>query len=235
MKQKHVITGLIIFLLSIMIVSPALAQEEESEECQHPVVAYLVESTEATCQEILDMHAQDIGYGQMMKAVIIADAAEAEWTELLETHQEGDIGWGQISRAYMIAAQDDTLGLTAEDLLALREEDMGWGQIMHAQALASADLGASFEEAVAMMQAGMGWGEIRDELGLEAGPPPWAGPDHNNGIGNGNNGNNGQGIGNNGNNGQGNGNSGNGNNGNNGQGNGNNGQGNGNGKGNGGG
>jgi hypothetical protein len=199
MNRKQIVIGVLFFVLMIVMVTPTWAQE--SETCPHPLVAYLAEQTGATCEEIVALNAEGVGYGQMMKAALIADTVgdgSVEWTELLATFQEG-IGWGQISRAYILAERYSDLGLSADDLLALRAEEMGWGQIMQAQALGNADLGVAFDEAVAMMQAGMGWGEVRTELGLEAGPPPWAGPDHNNGIGNGHNNddsnNNGQGNG----------------------------------------
>lgn len=203
MNGKRMIIAIMLILLSTVGVTLVLAQEDEA--CQQPNVKYLAERTGASCLEILDLHAAGVGYGQMMKAAIIAETLDdTSWQDLLEIHQSG-VGWGQINRAYNMA---DNLGLTGEELLALREADMGWGQIMHAQYLANADLGISFDEAVGMMQEGKGWGEIRDELGLEEGPPPWAnqGGKHGNASENDDNIDNSQGPGNGRGNGMGNGN-----------------------------
>jgi hypothetical protein len=86
-----------------------------------------------------------------------------------------------------VASLAEQTGASCQEILDLHEAGVGYGQITHAHYLASADLGISFDEAIAMMQDGMGWGEIRSELGLEEGPPPWAGQGgkHGNGQGNG--------------------------------------------------
>ncbi len=192
MHGKRIMIAVLLIILCIVSVTLVWAQEDEA--CEQPTVAYLAERTGDSCQEILDLHATGVGYGQMMKAAIIAetlDNTSTGWRDLLEMHQAG-VGWGQINRAYNMA---ENLDLTGEDLLALREADMGWGQIMHAQYLADADLGISFDEAVEMMQDGKGWGEIRDELGLEKGPPPWANQGGKNGNNSGSANNNGNGLG----------------------------------------
>jgi hypothetical protein len=190
----------ILFVIGLLLtgIPPAVSAQEEVINCEHPRVVYLVEKTGTSCQEIVDLVESGIGYGQIMKAVVISESmpegSAVDWRELLEAHLAG-AGWGQISKAYGLQGRFEILDLTPEAILELRESGLGWGQIVHAKSLASADIGLSFEEAVAMLQGGMGWGEIRTELGLESGPPPWAGQDKaKNGQGIGNNGNgNGQG------------------------------------------
>lgn len=173
---------LLIPLVILLFALPAFAQEEVEEEvptCETPKVLYLVEKTGADCAEILELHAAGIGFGQIMKAVIIANGLESEemdWREILALREGEEAGWGQISHAFGLAERFSELGLTGPELLALKQtEDIGWGQIVHAQSIAAADLGLSFEEALEMIMSGMGWGEIRDALELPSGPPPWAG------------------------------------------------------------
>lgn len=84
-----------------------------------------------------------------------------------------------------VASLAEQTGASCQEILDLHEAGVGYGQITQAHYLASADLGISFDEAIAMMQNGMGWGEIRSELGLEEGPPPWAGQGNGQGNSNG--------------------------------------------------
>lgn len=193
--SRFFISVLTVVLLLVLVSAVASAQEE-AITCEHPQVIYLVEKTGASCQEIIDLVDSGAGFGQIMKAVVVAESlpegSGTDWRDLLQVHQDGT-GWGQISHAYGLTGRFNNLDLDPETMLELREAGLGWGQIVHAQALASADIGLTFEAAVIMLQDGKGWGEIRAELGLENGPPPWAGQgkDKNVGanIGNGNNGN----------------------------------------------
>lgn len=179
---------IVVFALFLVVV-PSVASAQEGEiNCGHPQVFYLVGHSDASCQEIVDLVESGVGFGQIMKAIVVAEGmpeGSVDWRDLLQTHREG-VGWGQISHAYGLNGRFNSLDLSPEVLLALREAGLGWGQIVHAQALAKADIGLSFDEAVAMLQQGMGWGEIRAELGLENGPPPWAGQGKAQNRGNGN-------------------------------------------------
>jgi hypothetical protein len=177
--KRRLILLLALVLASLLSAAGAYAQEDDDEalSCEHPRVVYLVEKTGATCEEILALHSSGVGFGQILKAAVIAEGLpgfEGDWQDLLAAHQE-EVGWGEIARAYGLASRYEELGLTGEELLDLKQEDgLGWGEIAHAQALAAADLDLLFEDALAKITGGMGWGEIRDELGLPPGPPPWS-------------------------------------------------------------
>lgn len=201
MKARVIVLLSLLLLLTGAVVQ---AQDEDPAEaaptCDHPRVAYLVERTGADCQQILDLHAGGVGFGQIMKAAVIADGIDGDWQELLAAHRAGT-GWGQLGQAYGLQKRFARLDAPPEELLALKASGLGWGQIDKIYALAAADLGLSQERAEEMMRNGLGWEEIQAELGLEAGgPPPWAGgpnkdkfkdktvPGNNgNGRGNGNN------------------------------------------------
>jgi hypothetical protein len=178
MKRRTILIVTLILTMTLLATVASAQEDEEVVDCKHPRVVYLVEKTRADCQEILDLHSSGVGFGQIVKAAVIAEGLEGfegDWRDLLAAHQE-EIGWGQIARAYGLADRYADLNLTGEELLALKtENDLGWGQIRHAQAIAAADLGVSFDQAVSMMVEGMEWEDIRDELGLPEGPPPWAG------------------------------------------------------------
>lgn len=179
MKHNFRLFRIVSIVALLLLVIPAVASAQEEEiTCEHPRVVYLVEKSDASCQEIIDLVDSGVGFGQIMKAIVVAESmpegSGTDWRDLLQAHLDGQ-GWGQLSHAYGLKGRFNTLDLSPEELLELRESGLGWGQIVHAQALASADIGVSFEEAVTMLQNGLGWGEIRAELGLENGPPPWAG------------------------------------------------------------
>jgi hypothetical protein len=180
--------SLLIIICFIFILLPAaLYAQEETSECTHPRVTYLMEKTGAPCQEILDLVAAGVGYGRIMKSVVIAEGLpgyNGDWRALLDSHRQGQ-GWGEVTHAYGLSSRFSDLRLGGKELLALKESGLGWGPIIHAQSLATADIGLSFNEAIGMLQKGLGWGEIRDELGLPPGPPPWA-SDGNSGKGVGN-------------------------------------------------
>ncbi len=175
--NKRMILLLALILTSVLFTAVASAQEgDEVVGCEHPRAVYLAEKTGADCQEILDLHSSGVGFGQIMKAAIVAEGLEGfegDWRDLLAIHQE-DVGWGQIAHAYGLAELYADLGVSGEALLALKDSGLGWGEIRHAQAIAAADLGVSFEQVVVMMQDGLEWGDIREGLGLPDGPPPWA-------------------------------------------------------------
>jgi hypothetical protein len=166
---------LLSFALLLGLTAPTWAEDapEPVENCA-PMAVWLAETMEVDCEDLMALHAEGVGFGQIMMAWRLSQSLpdyEGSWEDLLASHLEGE-GWGQTMMAYRFAAAFDA---DPEEMLALKQSGMGWGQIGHAHALANADLGLSFDDAVAMLQSGMSWGEIRDELGLPPGPPPWAG------------------------------------------------------------
>ncbi len=176
MNKRSLLIPLVIICFILILVPAALYAQEEIPECAHPRVTYLTKKTGASCQEILDLVAAEVGYGQIMKSVVIAEGLpgyNGDWRTLLDSHRQGQ-GWGEVTHAYGLSSRFTDLGLSGESLLTLKESGLGWGPIIHAQSLATADIGVSFDEAVGLLQAGLGWGEIRDELSLPPGPPPWA-------------------------------------------------------------
>lgn len=194
MKLKSKYLSVFLVLLLAFFALPAFAVEGEEEEpvpveesetptCETAQVVYLMDKTGAECQTILDLYAEGIGFGEMMKAAVIAaglDDEETDWLDILAWHTEDDLGWGQISHAYGLAEYFSELGLTPAEILELRlTEEIGWGQIVQAQAIATLaaemELELTFDDVLEMILAGEGWGEIRETLELPPGPPPWAG------------------------------------------------------------
>jgi hypothetical protein len=55
-------------------------------------------------QEILDLHAQDLGFGCIAKALFIATEANVPLSQVLEMHLQG-IGWGEIRQNLGLPAQ----------------------------------------------------------------------------------------------------------------------------------
>jgi hypothetical protein len=178
MKQK-ITLGLSAVVLSLALLmgltASVMAQVEDDPELACiPRAAWLAETMDVTCDELMALHAEGVGFGQIMMAWRLSQTLpdyEGSWEDLLAAHLAGE-GWGQTMMAYRFAAAFDA---DPAEMLALKEAGMGWGQIGHAHALANADLGLSFDDAVTLLQSGLGWGEIRDQLGLPPGPPPWAG------------------------------------------------------------
>jgi hypothetical protein len=145
----------------------------------NPVVTYLMEETGLSCDAILEYQAQGIGLGQIMRAWYLSQNLPGytdDWETLLLDHAAG-LGWGQLMKAYWLAdAWGETLEMSGQDLLDLKESGLGWGQIMKVAAIAGDEnFEGDWHDVLTMMEQGAGWGTIRDELGLPPGPPPWAG------------------------------------------------------------
>ncbi len=168
-KLKVVSLGLLLLLLLTV---PAIILAQEEATC-NPAATRLAEVMDISCQELLDLQAEGYGLGEIMKAWYLAEDLEGfgDWRALLEMKQAEDLGWGQFKMAARLAGEDGD----PEALLALKQSGAGWGLIKKAQALEAAGL-MSFDEALALFQGGAGWDEIRAQLGLDEGPPPWAGP-----------------------------------------------------------
>lgn len=163
----------ITLLLCILVAIPAASMAQDREQTCNPAAARLAEVMDKECQDLLDLRAEGYGLGEIMKAWYLSQDLEGigDWQDLLEKKKGEGIGWGQFKMAYRIAGKDGD----PQALLDLKQTGVGWGLIKKAQAMEEARL-MSFDEALEAFQGGMGWDEIRDKLGLEEGPPPWAGP-----------------------------------------------------------
>jgi hypothetical protein len=162
--------GALLFVLMLCLLFTAVASAQEDDvlvDCDHPRVVYLANKTEVNCLVIVELHNSGIGFGQILKATVVAEGLEeydVDWQALLEEYRV-DIGWGGIARAFGLAERYPDLEVTGRDLLDLKLGGLGWGQIRKAQAIAD-ELGIDFAEAVTMVESGEEWeGE---------GPPPWA-------------------------------------------------------------
>jgi hypothetical protein len=159
-------------LLLLALVLPTVILAQEDATC-NPAASRLAEVMDMSCQELLDLQAEGYGLGEIMKAWYLAEDLEGfgDYRALLEMKQTEGLGWGQLKMAARLAGEDGD----PEALLALKQAGAGWGLIKKAQAVEAAGL-MSFDEALDLFQSGVGWDEIQAQLGLEAGPPPWAGP-----------------------------------------------------------
>ncbi len=169
---------LLIFLIALLLLLPALtlAQEDDGEKTLtrcNPVASRLaVTMEEVTCDQLLDLLADGYGLGQVMQAVYLVEGSGNldDVKTLLLQKQEQDIGWGQLKMAQRLAGEDGD----AEEMLRLKQEEgLGWGQIKKIQVLV--DAGADYDDAIAWLKDGLGWAEIQVLLGVDGGPPPWAG------------------------------------------------------------
>jgi hypothetical protein len=192
---KRLRWGGIILLVAGLFVLPALSLAQEGDQdggtegdgevqdepfsCDSPVAQSLAEQLGVPCEELA---ASGAGLGEIMKAWHLSQSLpgfEDDWQGLLDKKLSG-LGWGQLKMASRLSGGDPE---AIDVLLAYRQQEIGWGQIRHAQAIAAAaeagELGEgvslSVDEIIVMYQEGKGWGDIRTELGLDPGPPPWAG------------------------------------------------------------
>ena len=152
---------------------PTVILAQDDEATCNPAAARLAEVMDIKCQELLDLQAEGYGLGEIMKAWYLAEDLEGlgDWRELLEKKQAEGLGWGQMKMASRLAGKDGN----AQALLDLKQSGIGWGQMKKAKVVEASGL-MGFDEALALFQSGAGWDEIRAQLGLEEGPPPWAGP-----------------------------------------------------------
>ncbi len=211
MKRKLFWIGVVVALVLAL---PAVAMADDDgdgeQDCSHPLAAWLLnqmvpgdpqdpDDLEAACAQLMELRADEIGYGQIMQAWYMSqmlpglEDTEDAWLELLAMRQgdpedeDDDMGWGEISHAYnLVGALAEALPEGTDeakllaDLLQYREGDeVGWGELSHAVSLYTAfaedhEEFADFGDVVDMATS-MGWGEIRDLLELDPGPPPWAG------------------------------------------------------------
>ncbi|MDX1616318.1 MAG: hypothetical protein R3300_18540 [Candidatus Promineifilaceae bacterium] len=178
---------------------PEPADEPLPTTC-NPLLAVLSERLgfEDCEDELLPLLDEGYGMGELIKAMLLAEhiyGEEPTMEELIEVlamrQKDGDDeddenarGWGEIAHATALSDALDGEFSPAEILDMRDDMDLGWGELRKAQALSAMTLDnddagddLTFEEALAMFaDEELGWGEIRDALGLEPGPPPWAGP-----------------------------------------------------------
>ena len=203
LMRGGMVTVLILSLLATPML--AFAQEEEPEDesvpttC-NPLLAILSERLgfEDCEEDLLPLLDDGYGMGELIKAMLLAEhiyGEEPTMEELIEVlamrqkdgeDDENARGWGEIAHATALAdaLAEDGFEYSPADLLDMRDDmEIGWGELRKAQALVAMSLAdedvedLDFEEALEMFaDEDIGWGEIRDALGLEPGPPPWAGP-----------------------------------------------------------
>lgn len=197
MKRKLFWMGVVVALvLALPAVAMADGDPQPVQDCEHPIATWLANEMEVECDVLAELHAEGVGYGQIMQAWYLSqmlpglEDTEDAWLELLAMRQgdpedeEDDMGWGEISHAYNLVGAlaealpegTDEAGLL-DTLLQYREGDeYGWGELSHAVSLLTAFPAkySDFETALTDLTT-LGWGEIRDALELDPGPPPWAG------------------------------------------------------------
>jgi hypothetical protein len=181
MNRKSKFIGVALLLLLLLAVPTVILAQDEEVTC-NPASARLAEVMDVDCQELLDLRTEGYGLGEIMKAWYLAQELDGfgDWRELLERKQAEGLGWGQFKMAARLAGD----GGDAEALLAYKQAGIGWGQIKKAQAIEASGL-MDFAEALTLLNSGAGWDEIQAQLGLEQGPPPWAGPKDKSDVGNG--------------------------------------------------
>jgi hypothetical protein len=174
-SSRLLIICLIIGVLFLGMAMSVLAEDDDPALSCIPFARSLAVRMGVECEEIMALHAEGIGLGQIMMAwnlSLMAPEDGLTWEELLQRRVEEDLGWGQVKMAYRLATAFDA---DPEELLARKVVDgLGWGQIKQAYALADADL-ISVDGALELFALGLEWGDVRDALGLAPGPPPWAG------------------------------------------------------------
>jgi hypothetical protein len=167
------------FLLALALVlsaaTPMLADDGDEEDLAcNPMAARLAEMMGIECDEIMALHDEGVGFGQIMMAWRVSQSAPEGyglgWEELLQLHLEGE-GWGERMLAYRLSSAIDA---DPDDLLELKAAGLGWGQMSHAAALA-AHLEVPFEDVVGEFGDDPEWDDIREAFGLPPAPPPWAG------------------------------------------------------------
>lgn len=162
---------------------PEVTEEPVYETCgnaNHPVAARLAEEFGLSTEEVVAMHCAGNGYGNIARALLLAEASEAEDTaqDFLDRHQQGE-GWGHIVRESGVHPSQlapGRIGKGADDTTAV-DDTAGTTENADASVAPAANT-----------QPGNGNGNGRpDNPGNGNGRPD------NPGQGNGNNGNNGNG------------------------------------------
>lgn len=135
MRSKKLLIAMLLIGLYISL-SPlvAMADPNASPSPQKPecnprarMLATLM-GDDVDCLDLMDLQAEGIGFGVIMKAYSLSQTFDLDWEDLVESHRgEEGLGWGQIMKAHFLASR---LGVEAEELLEEREKGVGWGQIL---------------------------------------------------------------------------------------------------------
>ena len=171
-SRRVCVAATLIGLLLLALAAPAAAQEpgDAPPTWCAPPAARLAGALGVRCERLLALHAEGVGWGEMMVAWRLAEGNPGSWRALLDAHRAGQ-GWGEVMMARRLGA---ALGIPPNAALRLKHAGLGWGQIRRAQALA-ARLGIPLGEAADLLRSGADWDRLREDRGLPPGPPPWAG------------------------------------------------------------
>jgi len=136
MKRLLLVTlicGLFATLFPLRAIAAPPSQDEEPP-C-NPLATFLKEKLDLPCTDLMayQVDGVSVGLGEIMIAYFLTTVfPDVKWDDLVEMHVTGDLGWGQIVKAYTLAS---VLEVSAEDLLADREAGMGWGEIRKEEGL----------------------------------------------------------------------------------------------------
>lgn len=151
------VAGLLLALTPLA-AAAAPANEDDGPDC-NPRAVVLAAWMDVDCSELMDLQAEGIGFGVIMKAYFLSDLFGLGWEELVERHTVAEgLGWGQIMKAHFLA---ERLPVDADTLLEMRADGMGWGEILKLYRLTPGK----------PPWAGQGKPHRTDK-----GKPPWAGP-----------------------------------------------------------
>ena len=171
MKGKKVllvalISGLLLALTPLA-ATAAPANEDDGPDCNPRAVVLATWMDLDDCTALMDLQAEGIGFGVIMKAYFLGALFGLDWEELVEKHMsEEGLGWGQIMKAHLLA---ERLDVDAEELLEMRADGMGWGEILKLYRLTPGK----------PPWAGPGkppWAGQGKPHRTDKGKPPWAGP-----------------------------------------------------------
>ena len=182
MMKRSIYLSLLLALVLSLFALPAFASEHEEEEteeltCDSPMVAYILSKTDAECAEILALHESGVGFGEMMKAIIIAEGLEEEEGEPCDPEgEEGEAAAADEGEPGEEEGEPCEEPITWETLLELHQDGIGWGPISHAFGLADyfEELAAENElDGLAILalhtEDGLGWGQIVKVMSIAAG------------------------------------------------------------------
>ena len=136
MKSRNtLLTTLVMILLTSLVLPTAAAASSPAQESDpqcNPVAIWLarrMDMDDDDCALLMEYQARGVGFGVIRQAYLMSLAHDgADWEALLEMFlsEEGP-GWGEIKKAYRLAAQ---LGLDPKELLEQRARGLGWGEIL---------------------------------------------------------------------------------------------------------
>ncbi|MFO7696848.1 MAG: hypothetical protein R6X16_06785 [Anaerolineae bacterium] len=124
----RLVSAVVILALVLTFAVPALAQEPDSPPACIPMAATLAQRIGVDCKVIMDLHAEGVGFGQVMMAWKLSEQLpgfEGTWRSLLDAHLAGE-GWGERIMAYRLAGAIDE---DPDEILELKRSGLGWGEI----------------------------------------------------------------------------------------------------------